>query len=492
MSRELVIGERFEQVILVRLGKNRVVNEFLATQIAKEIEAVSHLENAALVFEIDSGGGDVDAATEITDLIRSYQDSDRLRIFAYVPNHAYSAAAWIAFACRGLIIAPEATIGDIQPLIRGFQGYERAPEKIVTVIAEQFRLSCRSNGLQVRYPSLFLEAMVDKDIEIVEVENRKLGTTNYMRADTWNAMPEAQKDGLSANFIVGLPGKALTTNGRRLLDFGFAVKLMEGNHEKLIDILGAPNVKLQIKEVEQPREFAFPEFDISMVLLILGIVLLVLELKTPGLGIFGIGGILAIIIFFLVRAEFSDAALWPTALFLVGVFLLVVEVAILPGLIAPGLVGLALILFATWSSVAHPGETGLPPFPDLANDADSQSVRIWASSLIGGLLGGFSFTFVLGKFLHRLPFLNNLIMLKPKNGAAQSPSSRPQINRLASVGETGSAITDLRPSGAASIGGKRVNVVTKGKFVEAGSPIRVLSTSGNRIVVKEIKTGDDQ
>ncbi len=484
-GRELVIKERFKRVVLVRLGENRLVDELLFDQVSKEIDAQAAYDNVALILEIDSGGGDAYWAKQIVELILSYRDSESMRIFAYVPKKAYSAAAWLAFACRGLIIEPDAQIGDIQPIIDSYGRYERAPEKIVTALTEDFRISCQRNGLPVRYPRLFLEAMVDKDIEIVAIENRKLGTTDYIRADDWNAKPESQKDGLTPNYI-GLPGKAFTTNGADLLEYGFTVKLIVGSFEKLIDMLGAPNVELQIREVKQPRSFGFPSFDASFLLLIAGIVLLVLEMKTPGLGLFGIGGILVLITFFLVRAGYSDAALWPISLFLVGIFLIIVEVVIMPGLIAPGLVGLALVLYATWSAVAYPGETGLPPIPDLSDPVDSKAVQLWAGSLIGGLCGGFAFTFIVGKFLHKLPILNKLVLVQPRHVGPVATQAKDRPNTV-EIGARGKSITALRPSGAAMFSGKRINVITDGRFVDKGSPLKVTATSGNRVVVKEIK-----
>lgn len=50
-------------------------------------------------------------------------------------------------------------------------------------------------------------------------------------------------------------------------------------------------------------------------------------------------------------------------------------------------------------------------------------------------------------------------------------------------GRVGLAITPLRPSGAAEIEGKRVDVVTDGVFVDAGQSIEVVSVEGTRVVV---------
>jgi membrane-bound ClpP family serine protease len=52
------------------------------------------------------------------------------------------------------------------------------------------------------------------------------------------------------------------------------------------------------------------------------------------------------------------------------------------------------------------------------------------------------------------------------------------------VGKTGVAITPLRPAGTAELDGVRIDVVTRGDFIEKGTSIRVESVQGTKIVVK--------
>lgn len=54
------------------------------------------------------------------------------------------------------------------------------------------------------------------------------------------------------------------------------------------------------------------------------------------------------------------------------------------------------------------------------------------------------------------------------------------------VGETGEATSDLRPAGYASIKGKRVDVVTRGEMISAGTQVRVVKVEGNRVIVTAI------
>lgn len=50
-------------------------------------------------------------------------------------------------------------------------------------------------------------------------------------------------------------------------------------------------------------------------------------------------------------------------------------------------------------------------------------------------------------------------------------------------GEQGKAVTVLRPAGIAEFGGRRLDVVTSGEFLPAGTALRVLRTEGSKVVV---------
>ncbi|MEE8540575.1 MAG: NfeD family protein [Desulfobacterales bacterium] len=53
------------------------------------------------------------------------------------------------------------------------------------------------------------------------------------------------------------------------------------------------------------------------------------------------------------------------------------------------------------------------------------------------------------------------------------------------MGTQGTAVTDLRPAGTAVINGKRVDVVTRGEYLENGAAIRVTAVTGNQIIVRK-------
>lgn len=54
------------------------------------------------------------------------------------------------------------------------------------------------------------------------------------------------------------------------------------------------------------------------------------------------------------------------------------------------------------------------------------------------------------------------------------------------VNQTGVVHSSLRPCGTAVIGGKRLDVVTEGSFIESGTPVKVITVEGLRIVVRPL------
>ncbi len=54
------------------------------------------------------------------------------------------------------------------------------------------------------------------------------------------------------------------------------------------------------------------------------------------------------------------------------------------------------------------------------------------------------------------------------------------------VNQTGVVHSSLRPCGTAIIGGKRLDVVTEGSFIEPGTPVKVITVEGLRIVVRPL------
>jgi membrane-bound serine protease (ClpP class) len=102
--------------------------------------------------------------------------------------------------------------------------------------------------------------------------------------------------------------------------------------------------------------------------------------------------------------------------------------------------------------------------------------RVALSVLIA--LAGF---FILLKFLPRLPFGRQLIL--DTGLGALTTGAAPDDNRRF-LGQRGTAASPLRPAGIADFQGERVDVVSRGEYIESGEAIEVIQVEGNRIVVR--------
>jgi membrane-bound serine protease (ClpP class) len=82
-----------------------------------------------------------------------------------------------------------------------------------------------------------------------------------------------------------------------------------------------------------------------------------------------------------------------------------------------------------------------------------------------------------------LRFLPRSYIGKKMSLDAASRTSVPDFTAL--LGNEGTALTMLRPAGAATIGGRRVDVITDGEFIGPDEPVKVVRVEGTRVVVRK-------
>lgn len=156
-----------------------------------------------------------------------------------------------------------------------------------------------------------------------------------------------------------------------------------------------------------------------------------------------------------------NAFLIPIVLQACGVLVLIAEI-VLPSagiltIIAASLIGYSLYLV----------------FTDISNFAGMMFILADLIVLPVAVFAGF-------KLMASSP-----VTLKTTLSRAAGYSSQSEA-LAAYLGKTGTAITDLRPAGTARIEEKRVDVVSRGEYINKGSMVRVTAVEGNRVVVREI------
>ncbi|WP_306301227.1 NfeD family protein [Thalassobacillus sp. C254] len=61
------------------------------------------------------------------------------------------------------------------------------------------------------------------------------------------------------------------------------------------------------------------------------------------------------------------------------------------------------------------------------------------------------------------------------------------VTREELINQTGRTLTPLRPSGSVVMNNERLDVVSEGGYIEQGRKVKVVATSGSRVVVRELK-----
>ena len=409
----------------------------LAPFVRRVLDEAAAAGAAAVILEVNTFGGRVDAAV----LIRDALLGSRIRTVAFVNKRAISAGALISLAAERIIMADGGTIGAATPVELGAPGAPAQPvaEKTVSYMRKEFRATAESR----KRPPLLAEAMVDADVAIPGVIAK---------------------------------GKLLTLTTQEALKHGLADARADTLDAVLasLDLAGA-----EVRRATQTWAETLVRFlthpVVSSLLMTIGILGIIVEIRTPGFGVPGSLGVASLALFFwghwLVRL-----AGWEELLLLgIGVILLAIEIFVTPGFGLIGVLGLAALVGGLGLSLVGAGATWAVVVTAVGQVAAS-------------LLLAIAVSLALLRVLPRLPFGRRLV-LETELTAHEGFASAPETDR-AWLGKRGTAASMLRPAGIADIEGERVDVVSEGEFIDAGEPLTVVRVDGNRIVVRRLRGKD--
>jgi membrane-bound serine protease (ClpP class) len=340
-------------------------------------------------------------------------------------------------------MADGGTIGAATPVQMGQPGSAPQPveEKTVSYVRKEFRATAEAR----KRPPLVAEAMVDADVEIPGlIQKGKLLTLTT---------DEALKHKI-ADFRANTLDKVLEELGLAGAEVRRASPTWA---ENLVRLLTHPVV--------------------SSLLITVGILGIILEIRTPGFGIPGMVGVGSLALFFWGHWLVQLAGWEELLLFGSGLVLLVLEIFVIPGFGIAGILGITAILAGLSLSLVGGGATW-------------EFILRATSRVVFSLLFALAASFILLRFLPRLPFGRRLILqtgLSAGEGYASAPASDESW-----LGKSGTALTPLRPAGIADINGQRVDVVSDGEYIDSGLPITVTRVDGNRIVVRRQRTATER
>lgn len=417
------------------------------------------------VLEMDTFGGRVDSALAIVDQILF---SGKNRTIAYVSSKAISAGALIALSCNELVMKHNTTIGDCAPIIYSKEGPKMMGEKFQSPLRAKFRTLARKNG----YPEKLAEAMVTSEMEVFRVEME--GQTRYMEAREIEELSAGEKEKIRSKKTIVAKGELLTMDDVEAKETGFSKMSVESLPEMLERLSLSDR---EVVRIEESWSHALVRLIIraTPILMMIGLAALFIELKAPGFGVPGIVGIICLAIVFLGQHIAGLANYTELLLIFLGIVLVGIELFILPAFGVCGFAGLFCILAGMILSLQ---DFNLPD-PSFPWQRALMVKNI--TVVIGSLLSSFLVSIMFIRYV--LPKAGKIVSGPYLSTTLATSHADSEEMKKAKAGDTGRAITALRPSGKAMVGSEVLDVITEGDFIDMDTPLLITAIRGNRIIV---------
>lgn len=403
-----------------------------------------HHDADLLVLDVDTFGGRVDGAVKIRDALLGTE----VPTLAFVNRRAISAGALISLAADHIVFTPGASLGAATPVEIEAGEMEAVGEKMVSYMRSEMRATAEATGRD----GTLAEAMVDRTIVVEGV----VDDTKLLTVSTELARRLHLADGVADNL------------------------------DDLLTQLGAAGVKPTTAGTNWAEELArwLTDPTVAGLLMSIGMLGIMVELYSPGLGFPGLLGALCLAAFFGGHAVADLAGAEELLLLLLGFTALAIEAFLVPGFGIPGIIGLLLIVVAFALAMV-----GLPI-------ADSWNLGLFSDAfgrVVWSLTATVLALFAVMLFVPASAVLPSFLVLKTRLGdGSEDAQAKPTDfhaadDRSTLVGKRGVAETDLRPSGKVRLDGRVIDVVSDHAWVARGTAVVVTEVEGVRVVVEVVQ-----
>ena len=400
-------------------------------------------ENAtAIIFDINTFGGRVDAATQIKDAILGSE----ITTIAFINRRAISAGALISLSCEKIYMTGGGLIGAATAVdMSGKKG----SEKVISFMREEMASTAEKRGRNKE----IARGMVDEELNFSHLV--------------------INGDSISVNDIEGRKdGKLISLTTEQAIKYGIADGTAE-TIESLMDTLSYESLEV-IESAENWSESIVRFLTnpvVASLLTTFGFLGILFELQSPGWGIPGFVGLTCLILSLSVSYIAQLATMSDMIFILAGLSLILLEMLVIPGFGIVGIGGIGFMLYGLYLLL-------LPEVP-VGDEVLGQAMDGFLIGLVGAIIG----IILLGKLMIRSKFWDQLT----------APSSQKKNQGFSNTqgweslqGELAITDTDLHPSGWINIDNQRIFVLSEGGFIEKGKEVTILSVDGNRVIVREL------
>jgi membrane-bound serine protease (ClpP class) len=418
-----------QQDLVYRIPVTGTIELGLAPYIERVLSEAADAGAIAAILDVNTLGGRVDAALAIVDAV----SLARVPVYALVDPRAISAGALISVAADSVFMVPDGLMGA-STVVTG--SAEKASEKAQSVMRAQFRAIAERRGINPRIG----EAMVDEEIAI---------------------------EGLVAE------GKLLTLTTDEAVRVGYAIEV--AGFTDMLERLGMADAEVRVPGVNWAERLVrfLSNPLVAPLLLSIGTLGILIEIKTPSFGVAGTVGILSLAAFFGSHWIIGLAGMEELLLLTAGLIALGIELFLVPGFGIAGLIAFLCIGASIFLALIG----NLPTWSDVTR----------ASGII--FMAGLIVIAAIYLIVRQLPARAGArgIFLQSATSTADGFVSGTARQDL--TGHEGVAITDLRPAGTIKIDGERLDVVSDVGYLPKGTKVRIIRSESYRHVVEPVDQG---
>ncbi|MDE0867201.1 MAG: nodulation protein NfeD [Rubripirellula sp.] len=417
------------------------------------------------LIAIDSTGGNLDGSMTLAGSFAN-PEPPLQTVAGMISVEARGDSALIALACKPLFMKSDATLGGPGSDAINQNTLMRYDELIDQIAASTNR------------PTSLIRGLLDPTMKVFQYTNRKTGRIRY-----------ATENDLTLDADDPAFEKAKWIRGERVqLEEGLtsqtaiSLGLVDGEATSIEDAalkVGLPKTPPLVSDRGLIRfvENLGRSNSVAFMLLFIGFIALSAEASAPGLSVPGFIALTCFALFFWMKFLAGTAEWLELIAFTLGLICIAIEIFVLPGV---GIFGIGGVLL-TLMGIVLMSQTFV--FPENSFQLQILNRGIWtALASVLGLIGG---VVAIRFMLPHVPLMRGL-MMEPANQAYITEAEKlADFSNL--LGQTGVSSTPLRPAGKVKIGNDLVQVVSTGSVVAAGQPVRVTEVNGTRVVVEPIE-----
>jgi membrane-bound serine protease (ClpP class) len=457
--------------------------------LARQITTARALGAELVIFELNTPGGDMRAMKAMCDLIT--KELKDVYTVAFVNDEAFSAGAVISLACDEIVMVPEGIIGDAMPIMIGPNGLVEIPPaergKIESATRADMRVLCERNGYNVAIG----EGMITLTDEVWLIRNnatRELKIINVDRDTPGGEDPAPTRTVYAddAEWVylerVDAANELVTFTATEAYDYGLIDRKVTGEADMLASFGATGEPHRLTTSTAEGISYFLSSSAITSLLMSAGIVLVLLELRTPGFGVAGSLAIVCFAVLFGSRYITGLAQWWELSIIGIGIVLLILEIAIIPGFGVAGITGGLLIVFGLVAvSIANAPDRLPIPTTDL-------DWSMLTSSMLGFILAvavAAVASIGLMRLIPKVPGARKLTLGEATHYESATVTDDSPFTTVA-IGDIGTVEGMCRPVGKVRFGESLLDATAPGEYVEPGRKVRITQLDGNHIIIEPL------